>query len=338
MIFQNRKGLTEEGNSYKGNLHSHTVNSDGRLTPEEAVSLYRSRGYSFLCFSEHDRYTDLRSRFDSGDFIILPGLEASADLLDPAHVGKRLKTHHMHGILGTERMQAQAACLFRNGETLKPPVYTGQWDGLQAAQGVCDRLRAHGCVVTYNHPLWSRVEPQEFADLHGVLALEIYNYNTVNESGTGYDTACWDLILRRGRQIYAFASDDNHNGGRFEDSCGGWVVVRAAELTHEAVIQALLSGNFYCSSGPEIYGWEIRDDRAIVHCSPCERINIIAGGDVNAGATFIAPTKAGICHTEYPLHEDETYVRAECTDYNGKTAWSNAIFLRKEQGMRESAE
>ena len=66
---------------YKGNLHSHTVQSDGHLTPAEAVQLYKNQGYDFLCFSEHDHYTDLRKEFDSENFIILPGLEASVCLI-----------------------------------------------------------------------------------------------------------------------------------------------------------------------------------------------------------------------------------------------------------------
>lgn len=45
----------ENGQFYKGNLHSHTTNSDGHLTPEEAVALFKSQGYHFLCLSEHDR-------------------------------------------------------------------------------------------------------------------------------------------------------------------------------------------------------------------------------------------------------------------------------------------
>ena len=33
------RGFSEHGNWYKGNLHSHTVNSDGMRTPEEPVDL-----------------------------------------------------------------------------------------------------------------------------------------------------------------------------------------------------------------------------------------------------------------------------------------------------------
>ena len=85
------RGFSEKGNWYKGNLHSHTVNSDGKLTPEESVKLFREHGYHFLCFSEHDKYTDYREQFDCEDFIILPGLEASAVLYREEGSGRRKK-------------------------------------------------------------------------------------------------------------------------------------------------------------------------------------------------------------------------------------------------------
>ena len=75
-----KKMFSETGRWYKGNLHSHTTNSDGKLKPEEAVTLYKKYGYHFLCLSEHDHFTDLSAQFDSPEFIILPGLEASAYL------------------------------------------------------------------------------------------------------------------------------------------------------------------------------------------------------------------------------------------------------------------
>ena len=32
-------------------------------------------------------------------------------------------------------------------------------------------------------------------------------------------------------------------------------------------------------------------------------------------------------YAEYPLNGQETYIRVECVDKNGKTAWTNALFL-----------
>lgn len=58
---------------YKGNLHSHTTNSDGVWTPEQSAKNYRDAGYSFLCFSDHDLYTDYRRELGEKNFLILPG-------------------------------------------------------------------------------------------------------------------------------------------------------------------------------------------------------------------------------------------------------------------------
>lgn len=331
MPVKNQLGLPVKGRQYKGNLHSHTTNSDGHLTPAQAVELFRAHGYQFLCLSEHDTYTDYRDTFDTEDFLILPGLEASANLLVSEQDHRRLKTHHMHGILGTQAMQQAAEHRFAHKEVLPPPVFCGSWDGAAVSQQLADTLRSYGCLVTYNHPIWSRVEPEEFVNLHGVWALEIYNYNTVNESATGADTTYWDSMLRRGHRIFAFASDDNHNEGLFDDACGGWIQVVADRLDRESILNAMLRGDFYSSSGPEIYSWGIQDGLAYVTCSACERVNFICGGPLNAGTTVIAPTRDGLRRAEFALKGDETYVRVECVDYQGKTAWTNALFLQEEE-------
>ena len=326
---RNIEGFKGRGNWYKGNLHSHTVNSDGKLTPAESVKLFQDNGYHFLCLSEHDLYTDYRKEFDSSEFIILPGLEASAVLFEKEGGIRRKKVHHIHGILGTELMQQKAVKpLFRHMERLEVPVYYGDWDGAAVAQQLADELAARGCITTYNHPVWSRVEEREFVDTDGIFGLEIFNYNTVNESGTGYDTAHWDVMLRKGRRIHGFASDDNHNEGLFDDACGGYVWVKADGLTHDNILSALVEGNYYSSSGPKIYDWGIREGVVYVDCSPVNRVNVIAGGYVNGGRTVMCGSlQETMTRAEYPLNGDETYVRVECVDANGRTAWSNAIFL-----------
>lgn len=328
---QNYEGFTKDGNWYKGNLHSHTTNSDGCLKPVEAVKLFREHGYHFLCLSEHDCYTDLRDQFNSEDFIILPGVEASANLYVQEGSNERLKVHHIHGILGTEEMQKNAVKpLYQHKQILNVPKYYGSWDGAKAAQALSDELRAHGCVTTYNHPIWSRVRAEEFIYLEGAFALEIFNYNTVNESGTGYDVTHWDTMLRMGKKIFGFASDDNHNEGLFDDACGGYIVVKAQKLTHDAIIQAMLDGNYYSSAGPEIQEWGIKDGVAYVTCSEVNRVNFVCGNYINAGMTVmcddIDETMTG---AEYKLKGNESYLRIECVDKHGRTAWTNAVFLEE---------
>ena len=198
-------GFQTSGNWYRGNLHSHTFVSDGVLSPEAMSRIYKDNGYSFLCISDHDIYTDFRSELNTGDFIILPGIEYSAALFT-ADKKLRLKLHHIHGILGTEKMQAEAPLKpFKHMEHIPQLQYFGEWDGAQVAQAVVDMLASHGCITTYNHPVWSRVDRDEFVNLKGPFALEIYNFGTVEDSNTGFDTTYWDYMLRRGDRIKAFA-------------------------------------------------------------------------------------------------------------------------------------
>ncbi len=319
------KGFFGDGQWYKGNLHCHTTVSDGSLTPEGVVELYKSHGYAFLAISDHNIYTDFGSRFDSEDFVILPAVEAAALLVDEKDCW--LKTHHIHGILAPET--APETPVIGHMEEIPLRVFRGQWDGALEAQKLSDDLRARGCITIYNHPIWSRVRESEFIHTSGLTALEIFNYNTVNESGTGYDTTYWDTMLREGKKIWAVASDDNHNAGQFEDSCGGFIVVKAEALTRKDITQAIVDGNYYSSSGPVIYDWGIHDQVAYVTCSPVERVNFIAGNYIGAGATVLS--EDGTDRVDYALWRmrgDETYVRVECVDASGKTAWSNPIFLR----------
>jgi hypothetical protein len=322
------RGFSETGQWYKGNLHCHTTNSDGCLTPAEAVELFRSHGYHFLCLSDHDLYSDYRPSFNRGDFILLPGLEASAVLYESS-TGLRKKVHHLHGILGTEEMQAQAShALFHHKETFPVARYYDIWDGAKVAQQLADALSARGMFVTYNHPVWSRVEEAEFLPIKGLWALEIYNYGMVNESYTGYDELHWDSFLRQGRHLFAFAADDNHNEGTFPDALGGYIMVKSPELSHEALVQNLLCGNFYASSGPQIFDWGIREGVAYVDCSPVCRIDFIAGNYINDGCSCLSPSPSHtLTHGEYRLKGHESYVRVRCSDLFGHTAWSNPLFL-----------
>ena len=48
-----------KGRWYKGNLHTHTLNSDGDSTPHEVATWYREHGYQFLVLTDHNHLTDV---------------------------------------------------------------------------------------------------------------------------------------------------------------------------------------------------------------------------------------------------------------------------------------
>ena len=64
----------------KGNLHTHTTFSDGRLPVEDVVARYRDLGYDFLAITDHDDRIDDR-------MLVLSGVEIDYRPLGQ-HVGK----------------------------------------------------------------------------------------------------------------------------------------------------------------------------------------------------------------------------------------------------------
>lgn len=325
-MFKDCMGFCNEGKFYKGNLHSHTTNSDGIFTPQQAVEAFHEKGYSFLCLSDHDLYTDYSKELQKDDFLVLPGMEASFVLVDE----DCQKVHHMNVILGTSNMQKNASkAPFLHNQKVGPFVFQKTWDQQKVNQQIKE-WKDMGMMVTYNHPIWSRITPEELFELDGFHILEIYNYNTQLESMTGYDVTYWDQLLRRGKKVLAMASDDNHNRMEIVDAFGGFLMVKAKDLTHDSIIEAILNGSYYSSSGPAIYDWGVSADQVYIKCENVQSITFIADGYVGAGRSVFAKDAKELTSATYSLTGKENYVRIACRDKYGKTAWTNPIFLQKE--------
>ncbi|MFQ5584723.1 MAG: PHP domain-containing protein, partial [Calditrichia bacterium] len=76
---------------YKGNTHTHTLNSDGDSTPDEVVRWYREHGYNFLVLSDHNFLTGvegLNAIYGAeAQFIVIKGEEITNRFGDkPIHV------------------------------------------------------------------------------------------------------------------------------------------------------------------------------------------------------------------------------------------------------------
>ena len=68
---------------YKGNLHTHTTNSDGRRSPEDVLATYRAEGYDFIALTDHWKKTTGETH-DWEGMLVLPGIELDYTL--PAQV------------------------------------------------------------------------------------------------------------------------------------------------------------------------------------------------------------------------------------------------------------
>ncbi len=305
------------GNWYRGCLHVHTTESDGAMPPERLLKHYQLGGYDFVALTDHNKVTD-RSSLSGPDFLVLRGAELDLGRAELGH------TYHIVGI-GVE-------------EGFVP---SREWS---PQQGI-DEINRHGGFAIVAHPYWSGLTVGDLLAVSGYGALEVFNTGCEGEISRGYSHFHWDELLTRGHQPWAVASDDSHWPGF--DSLYAWTVVRAPELTAPAVMDALRQGQFYCSTGPEIYSVEVADDRVVVECSPARSIALVAdatlGGRV--GASRVEPPlralrrrgpqgfegldgSTPLTGATFRLTGAERYGRVQVTDAQGRVAWTNALFRR----------
>lgn len=296
---------------YKGNTHTHTLNSDGDSTPDAVVTWYREHGYQFLVLSDHNYLTpiDGLAAIHAADekFLLIRGEEVT-DLFEgePIHVNGL----DLHTLVPPQGGSSVA-------ETIQRDV-----DAIVEAEG----------VPHVNHPNFSwAVTAAELAKIENMKLFEIYNgHPLTNVFGGGERPsleAMWDEILSTGKMLYGIAVDDAHHFKRIGDPDAstpghGWIVVRAPKLSTAEILGAMQRGDFYASTGVEL------SDLTVGPASI--EIAIRPRGDTLFTTRFIGRGGAVLLETgenpaRYTIRGDEGYVRATVTDSNGRRAWVQPI-------------
>jgi hypothetical protein len=192
------------------------------------------------------------------------------------------------------------------------------------------KLNESGYIVCYNHPYWSLQTLDDYRELDGLFATEIFNYTCFNRVGIdGNQTQVYDTMLRLGKRVFCIASDDNHNkfplDSPYNDSFGGWVMIKAGELSYEAIMTAIKKGDFYASAGPEISELYIENNKVVIKCSSAVRITMNTAG--RRAGIVNAPEGETVTGAEFEIDPMDIYFRLEVTDEKGKRANSRAYFL-----------
>lgn len=291
------------GNWYKGNLHTHTTASDGTYTAEAHIRGYREKGYHFLAITDHAVAVTDFERPASGDFLVLSGMEVDAR---DAESGRN---YHF---------------VVPEAKALAP-----RWSPLSeemSPQEVLDAIREGGGLAILAHPYWSGLTLTDMLAVEGYIGLEVFNTVCERMTGRGSSGVHWDDLLEAGRTPMGFATDDAHcNRTYMSEVFQGWIMVKALCLEEESILESIRRGRFYSSSGPTIGNVEIEDGVVRVSSSPVVTINFIC--DHTLGKQICATYGDTLAEGEYALRGRETYVRVECIDWLGRTAWSNPFRL-----------
>ena len=331
--------LPETGNFYKANLHCHSSFSDGRLTPEEIKTAYMARGYSVVAYTDHDIMIP-HDELAEENFLPLHGYEMEVNEIWNYDFSL-VKTCHMC-LIALEPDHLKQVCWHRNNYLFgNAPNYRDQvqfdpdepdYVRTYTPECISDMMkkgRDHGFFVTYNHPIWSMEDYRQYCNYHNMHAMEICNYGCMVEGYDDYVPAIYDEMLRSGKRIYCIAADDNHNHadleGPYNDSFGGFTMIKADKLDYRTITQALENGNFYASQGPEIKELWYENGELHIVCAPVKSIVFTFG--TRRTEAFRASNGEYLTYAHIPVAENSIYVRVTVTDENGKHANTNAYFV-----------
>ena len=281
------------GRWLKGNLHTHTTQSDGLYTPEQAMAWYQERGYDFLAISDHWCRTPGQRLSD--DFITV----TAAELDGPGY--------HML-TLGLQEVPDRALAA--------------------SASELANEIANQGGLAYFAHPYWMGQTSHQIAETSAMAGIEVFNSVCEAMDGLGHASVQWDELLSQGLRLNGLAVDDVHWKHGAEGQ--GFVMVRAAELSEQAILEALREGMFYASTGPTILDLAVTRDAEgqpalSVRCSPCATITFLCRGP--KGHCFRAIAGEQLDHARWPITSEQGYVRVTCQDASGRTAWSQALFV-----------
>lgn len=209
---------------YRGDLHLHTVHSDGRRTPAEMVDAALAAGLDFFASTEHN----------TSSASLVWGRHATSDLL----------------VLNGEEVTT------RDGHWLAVGLPAGAWvdwryrvaDG--ALPRFTDQVRGLGGLAIVAHPSvpipstgWT------FGTFEDADAIEVWNGPwTMDDEGT---LARWHAMLVAGEYVPVVGSSDSH---RPDQPVGlPQTVVLADTLSTGALVRALKSGRAWVAESSAVH-------------------------------------------------------------------------------------
>jgi hypothetical protein len=200
---------------YRGDLHLHTVHSDGRHDPDELMTAAHDSGLDFIVSTDHNT---------SSANAAWPACRTGTPLVIP---GEEVTTRHGHWLaIGL------------------PPHAWVDWryaprDGVFPR--FADDVRKTGGLVAAAHPAVPLPgSAWEFGFAH-VDALEVWNgrWNVDDE----LSLRIWQRLLRQGRRVVAVGGSDSH--GRHQPVGLPQTAVHAPELSTPALLDGLRRGRSF---------------------------------------------------------------------------------------------
>ena len=280
---------------FRGNLHTHTTESDGSCPPETVIADYESRGYEFLCISDHDILVDPSRYQRNTSMLLIPAVEVTANgpHIQQVNANNRVAPNPDRQVVVREIIADQSICI------LNHPNWGAQ----------------------YNH--FPHVLMESLDGYHGI---EIYNGVIQRLQGTALASDRWDRVLSGGHRLWGYGNDDSHQPG---DVGIAWNVVQAEDCTVDQIDVGLRNGSFYASTGVTISSIGINGTTVHVKTKDAQRVCFVSKLGViqlivdGAEASYSLPEDLNQALSL-------SYIRAECYGAGGSVAWTQPIFIEEE--------
>ncbi len=278
------------GEYYKGQLHTHTTASDGKIETTDLIEKYKNKGYNFLAITDHNKIT-INKEYDDESFITIQGEELT--IVNPFWPLGR----HLNRLFISDKIEKNKL------------------------ENVDEILNFDGINVI-NHPATisglgtQRWDIDFLLKLDNIKFIEIANHFSDESSNIKY----WHILMNnygKSRPIWAFAVDDSH---RLEDVDKNWIKVKADEISVKALKKALKRGSFYCTQGPDA-DFFVHNNLITVKLENKYKIKFIDAEN--------KVVKKGLSKEEsYKVQGDEGFIRIEIIDKEKqKKMWSQPFWL-----------
>lgn len=328
--------FSEKGNSYKVNMHCHTTISDGGNTPEDVKKRYVEAGYSAVCFTDHEVLVSHKNLCDE-NFIALHGYEVSVSDKTREYTNNGYKPVYHVNFIAKSQDNIKMPRFYQNnptqfGNARKWANEIGQYDEDDVIDGVqydvewlneyFKAVSEAGFLINYNHPQWSMQSREDYIGLEHIHSVEIIN-GTVAQLNNDCTSIPYEHFLRAGKRVAPTGGDDNHSSGNM---FWAWTVIKAPELTYDALIAAYEKGDCYATEGPDIYSIGIEDGKIKVKTSPVR--SIVLHCDTRFAKKVSSKTELYTeAEFEYSPEKFGRYFRIELRDAEGYKAYSNAFYV-----------
>lgn len=209
---------------YHGELHSHSIESDGRHPVATVVEAAVAAGLDFLSLTDHFTVSQWQHLADHLDkpLALIRGCE--------------ITSHHGHANL--------------QGIQHWVDVYVDRSDWSMSA--AARDAHSQGGLFCVNHPYSGDMAWRDF-DFDWRLADLIEIHHQHERSNNDAMIGLWDRLLTQGYRVVGVAGTDAHNPLSDFERFGQLVTwVEAPELSEPGVLEGLRRGRVYASRGPQL--------------------------------------------------------------------------------------